>query len=454
MHDPKSDGELPEFPDLPSLLPPAPTRSTAKERGPSAIEGIDDVLSGSSALVLDGQIPSAPRSQTAPAFDPSVLDDGDDGSLEMLDLAASPRSPAPLAAPVPSVRTPADAPLAAVEPPAVDPIDVLALADFGPNPRGWVDAPFYAVRVHLRRRELRRELERQRGLLIEAQRGQEHVLANVVEALKSANSDASRALAERLAAVDRHAAEQGAALATASEGYSNSVAQVDVRIGEAEAQRLARESAVSEAQAEVERHRANHARGEAWVKRNEIELRAAHEAARTAAGPDAKFAPPEYGVRIRDLETEREVRVSELRVLQQAVDDASGTLRARENELRETRRHVAKLREERRALEKTASRQLDLRSAGAGQAERERLAAYAEVGRELLSTPGAVPLAESNAATDAQRIVDERILAIEKHTRALTAYDAEGARRGNVVLVVALALVIALFAMVAFRLVK
>jgi chromosome segregation ATPase len=334
----------------------------------------------------------------------------------------------------------------------MDPIDVLALADFGSSPRGWVDAPFYTIRVRMRIRELRRELARQRGLLVAAERGREHVLASFVEALKAGSSETSRALRERLLAVDQRAAERGAALETASQMYSTDVAQIDARIGELEAQRLTQETAATEAEADLAQRAENRARAEARSKRVQIELRAAHDAARVAAGPDAKFAPPEHAKRIRDLDMEADVRATELRPLQQAFEDATEVTRARQAELRETRKQIAKLREDRRGLEKTASRQLDIRTAGAGEAERERLAAYAEAGRELLRAPGVVPVADANAANDAQRIVDERALSIEKYSRALTAYDAQGVRRGDVVLAVALVLTLALFAMVVVRL--
>jgi hypothetical protein len=429
------------------LSPPAPGKATTHG-------GLDDVLSGSDALVLDGRDHAAAPSRSAPAFDPSVLEDDDDSPLEMLDLAASPRSPAPIEPAPPSqggAIHAAGGKNVVAEPLGIDPIEVLALADFGPSPRGWVDAAPYAIRVFLRRRELRQELARQRGLLVEAERGQAHVLTSLVETLKMGTSDTSRALVERLAAVDHRTAERGAALETASQSYSASVAQIDARIGVLEAQRLTNESAVSDASAELDQRRQSQSRAEARCKRVDIELRAAHEAARTAAGPDAKFAPPEYGVRIRDLETERDVRATELRPLQHACGDAAEALRAREAELRETRRQIAKLRDERHGLEKTAARQIDLRTAGAGEAERERLVAYAEAGRELLRVPGAVPLADATVASDAQRLVDERSLTIEKTSRALTAYDAQATRRGSVVLGAALVLTLLLLVVVVVR---
>jgi hypothetical protein len=369
----------------------------------------------------------------------------DDDAPLALETELAPRAPVALAEAAPPMLAFAEAPA-----PVVDAIEILALADYGPAPSGWVDAIPYAVRVVLRERALRRDLERHRAALVGSERARDQALVRMVEATREAGGAHADTLAARLSAVDALAKDRDDARRAASREYAGEVARIDAQVAELERTRETQDAHGTAAEEELGRRREAHARAAAKVKRVEIALRAAHDAARLAAGPDAKHAPPEHAAKIRDLEAERELRATELRPFQQALDEATAASRAREAELRETQKAIARLRDERRAIERSAARQLELRSAGADEAERARETAYAEAGRELLRlSPEAAPTEQRAAAEQAQRLVDDRALTLEKHARAVTAFDAQGKKRGLVVLGVAGALFVLLVALAA-----
>lgn len=332
----------------------------------------------------------------------------------------------------------------------VDAVEVLALADYGSAPSGWIDAAPYAFRVFQRRRALKEQLAVQRRLHLEAERASEQTLARLAETVKSRVGPEHRAhgLLAGLGSVDEVAQTRDGALRSASQQYSADVARIDAQLGQHEAEREKLEAAVAEAQAEANRRHELRARGDAKMKRVEIELRAALEAARVAAGPNAKFAPPEHAARIKDLKSERDVRAGELRPLVAASDEAVESVRKRESAARDGRRAVSSLREERRKIEQAATRQLEIRSAGVEEAERERLKSYASVARELLLTcADDIPAEDRAAVDDAERLLGERALSVEKHLRALGAADVEGERRGWIVIAVAASLLLLLLAM-------
>ena len=329
----------------------------------------------------------------------------------------------------------------------VDPFEVAATADFGPAARGWLDAPAYAWRVRQRRAALRGEVDRLRQQRAEAEQAKMERLAQLVRVIQklAAPSDQAKALLAPLAALDQTAAARDAALKGVSASYAESVAEIDTKIAALEDEQAKLEILVQSAQAELERRGESRARAEAKSKRVDIELRAAHEAARVAAGPNAKLVPPEIAPRIVALEEEKAVRAAELKPLAAAFSSAEQELHERETPVREIRHRIASLRAERQKVEDTSARQLAVRSEGVQQVERERLLAYAEVARQLLTTcTDEVPIEHRALAAQATELVASRSHDLEKHARALASADPAAERRGLILIALAIGAVVVL----------
>ena len=447
--------------DFELALPPAeaaraPLAGPAPTAVPMAVELDDEPDALPLDLAIsDGPIRAAPPDRGSGTAD---LDDEPAGILLETDWQPS-RAGGPAAAALAAgdaasrLEPPAEAPLhriAAGPAPAatdMDPFEIAAVADFGPAPAGWVQAPAYAWRVRQRRSELARETTRMRAALAEAEAARTERFAEIARVLRARTPAGDRlaALLEPLAQHDQASAAREAALRETGAGYADAVGRVDAGIAALDAQRAELDAAVAQAEAERDERAAARARAEAKVKRLDIELRAAHEAARVAAGPDAKIAPPEHAVRIAALQEERGVRTAELEPIAAAAAAAEAALRAREAKSRDAGKQLAALRDERRAVEAAASRQLAIRSDGAKAAERERVAAYAAALREVLAAlPEALTAEERAAAADGDRVIAARSRDIEKRVRAMASADREAERRGWIVVGVVAGLVLLL----------
>src|SRR5262249_12382293 len=148
----------------------------------------------------------------------------------------------------------------------------------------------------------------------------------------------------------------------------------------------------------------------AKAKRTEIELRAAHDAARAAAGPNARYAPPEHAQRIAELEAERAQRAAELAAVAQAADRANAAARTARDAQREAHRRVEAVREERARLDRTREHQVGVGVEGVRAAGDARRAAYAMVGRELLErfSKSIPPVVSDSARAASKRLLEAR----------------------------------------------
>ncbi len=409
----------------------------------------------------------------AQASDSHVDDDLDDGveglpSLELANLTSAPASsrgaaapssspggtPAPPSGqpgtprPAPAAR-PTPAPAVSVRPAVfVDPIDVVAFANYGAAPRAWFEAPIYAVRVMQRQRDLGRELARQRKLASDADDAVVERMARAAEALRGRIDPEHPAIGlyGQLGKYDELTQSRSVALHETSRQYAEQLAQVDERMSAEEEQRSKLARLVEDAALELGRLSAERARNEAKSKRIEIELRSAHDAARLAAGPDAKFAPPEHAHRIAALESDKAARAAELVPIMEAWTDAAEVARRRQSDEREARKKVTALRDERKRIEQTAEHQLEVRSEGARQAERDRFAAYAEVARAVLAKrPDDLTEAERGDIAAAEKRLAAAERDLELHVRAFEAADQPALRKGLALMLGGVVLVLVLF---------
>jgi hypothetical protein len=343
----------------------------------------------------------------------------------------------------------------------VDPVEAQALADYGRAPEGLLGAAPYAARVLSRRRVLKPELARRAQALAEAERVRDQALAAVVERLKAKIAAAhpseplhpAAALLEKLRSFDDLAQSRGASLQAASAQYAQEAAKIDAQIAEKETERARVEGTLSEAQVEESRCREIRTRGEAKVKRVDIEMRAANEAARSAAGPNATSIPPEHAARLQALQTERDARASELVSLVSAHEHALSLVSAREAAQRDLQRSIAGLRTERRRFEQSSTRQLEIRSAGVEEAERQRLASYAEVALELFARfPRDVSADDRARVEAAKQVARDRETAVELYRRAIDSADPDVVKKGIALLAGSAGLVVLIVVLVVAKL--
>jgi hypothetical protein len=336
-------------------------------------------------------------------------------------------------------------------PPVIDRVDALALADYGPPPHGWFDAVLYVLRVRQRRSALAGALAGRRKQLAEAEEACHAELARTIDSVRSKAGPAHPigALLEPLQTYDETLAGRQGALAETSRRLSDEVSALDARVASLEAERAKAQALAGEAQAALDVRAEEHARTDAKVKRIDIELRAAHEAARIAAGPGAKYAPPEHARKIADLDADRSARVADLAPLVQAYDEAHAIVQERRAAVRALKTQISALGDEKHKLLQAGSRQIDVRSQGTLEAERARLAAYAEVAREvILRHPGDVPVELRTSVAAAEERLRGLAVEVETHALALRVADPSAMRRGLIVLGLAALFVVLLLAMV------
>ncbi|MCC6523091.1 MAG: hypothetical protein IT373_10555 [Polyangiaceae bacterium] len=332
--------------------------------------------------------------------------------------------------------------------PSVDPSRVRELAGYGPAPTNPLLWPWSAWRVYKRRRELAARLVEQQRAHDELVHDRKSRLADIVDRLRRQNRDELQPILRPLAAPDALVAARRSEL-TASE----SRAGVEFGGFDAEAARLGEERArLEEAERAALTHfetcEQEHARADAKHRRHAIELEAAHEAARQAAGQGARFAPPEQARRIQAIEQARGPIEAERAAKAKALAEAREAARAATGALGDLDRRLEQLRARRRAAEAAAAEHRQAALDGLRQAERDRLARYDEALRAIVATHpklvrGVMRVEIERADADIQASTAELAL----HREAVGAYDRRTYQRG-----LALAAVVVVLLLVALGL--
>jgi hypothetical protein len=339
--------------------------------------------------------------------------------------------------------------------PGADEAEVLALAGYGAPPASLLGAPGYAWRVFQRRKRVQDKLRLARRTRDQAKTESDQVLAAAMEALR-AGSGPTHPLANLFETLRGYDAVQEAAHDASAEIARQQAAQRQSLHGELEQLQGAKAGADAElAAAEAELAKAEQARAriEARLKRGEIELRAAHDAARLAAGEGAQFAPPEHAVRIQTLEGERAQRATELAEATRTHGALEVRARERRAVVRGLRRQAGDKQKVTEQQDRAARESMRVGERGVESARGRRLVAYADAGREVLrSRPHdlAQDLVERAHLAEARVAATER--ALDLCVRALDASDREWERKGWALLVgVPVLMVIALVLIAALR---
>jgi hypothetical protein len=331
----------------------------------------------------------------------------------------------------------------------VDPLEVGITSDFGPAPTNVVFAPGYALRVFLRRRELRAQIAELGATFEVAEKARDELLVALAEDVraKAANDEELAKLFAGVSAVEEVARTRKANLVGVSTEYD----ELSSKLEEA---RAVTEVAATESAKTIEHTRATLAerrrvldRAEARKKRAYIEIRGILDLVeKSGGGPSAPQT-----AKLDELERAVAAQKPELDAAAAAVADTEATLHEAENGERELAKQTRELERQRRALDARFKKQLGVRTGGVSDAEKDRALSLAAAARKVLALRGRdadIPKATLERIVQGDRVVLERALELEKHVRARNAYDVSAFKRG-VAIAAGAALFIVLFLSVA-----
>ncbi len=369
---------------------------------------------------------TAPASSPDPAFD---LHDDDPGPPP----ASTRGSPRPQPAQVVTAQ------------PVFSPDEIEVVAQYGPVPPNPLLAPLYALRVFQRRRALV-------GLLSLARRTHEQAtsalrgkLTTIVDrVVAKASPDQVQGVMGPIRAAEQKLADRKAQLEAASGQFASQVKTLQQEL-EAEGkkkQQLERDRNMAQIKVEDAVHK--RAQAAAELKRLNVEIEAAHEAAAKAAGKDATFAPPEHAKRIAALEAQRAKLSEQVKGRDKAVTDARAELKERQRAISILEARVNAIHGRQARMEQEAGQAQNLGLTCLKQAQNERLVAY-EVAFDAIvaQAPHLIDDATASEVADVKRQIAQCDADLAKQELAVDAYDRAAVKRG-VAIAIALAILVVL----------
>jgi uncharacterized small protein (DUF1192 family) len=420
-----SDPPEPMPADVPDLVIPAPRQSKPTPLAPAMDNDLQIDLAAASPPKQGVMRPPTPGAGFSPFDDdmsagPSLeLDTGGGGSLPprisspSVTVGNAPQPPAPIShdwardeiAPASGIIT--------------DPFEARALADFGPAPDAFWQAPMYAYRVMSRRSELRRAL-------VETRVHADKTSKRVEDALVSLGEKARRVVQDGPAAARVKAAEdmlrsRDSALAGAMDAYKAAVADIDARLAPVQAELAAARAEEAKAEAAREAAEADVKRAEAKLKRIDIEIRngANKQAERDPAAADVAKAAQKLA--------------EQDRVFGDAKRKAAATLG-----------RVEAIDAERTAQEQRFARQSGTRGAGVDDAQQQLRAALADLGRTMLADRSLGDLtAPRDEVVRLEAEAGAKAKSVALHESALESYEPGKVWLGVALVAAALVLVVA-----------
>jgi hypothetical protein len=315
--------------------------------------------------------------------------------------------------------------------------EVAALAGYGDPPVTLFASVRYAIKVLRRRRELAGMLVRVTRDGDKEKRELQSRMAGLLDALLSRHADH-----EGLAQIARPITEATALIANRAEQLEVTKQQHQAQAGQLDlelksrgndAERLRGER--HKAQILLEDANSRLARAAAEVSRVARELELAHEAAAAAAG-DATFAPPEHARKIAALDAHKARAAEEKRAADQATGEAKSRVATLDRSLRDVDKSVQDIHARRRALERQALLQREAGAQGVQSAEHDRLDAYETALRAVVGLhPELLDEGQQTSFRELDAGLHRTAYELEKHQRAVGAYDKEALQRGVTVTV-------------------
>ena len=203
------------------------------------------------------------------------------------------------------------------------------------------------------------------------------------------------------------------------------------------------------AQIQVEEAQRKRAKVQDALKRVVEHLVAAHEAASQAAG-GGEFAPPAHAAAIKKLETQQEELRAQLSGRGAAVEKARVQLRERDKDLRAVRHAIETMAQERIATEKASSSAQNVGANTLATAQDERLDAYEAVLVQLREQhPDLLRGGDyGTRVDDVRRRLGEASIELERYELSVNAYDEEAYKRGIMLVVAAVAILVVLLVLI------
>ncbi len=329
----------------------------------------------------------------------------------------------------------------------IDPYEVAVLADYGSPPDSALLSPGYAVRVMMRRRDLRRQLAAARRAAADASQNLDNLLVAIAERVRPQLDGIAEfaPLLEPLLGAEQTSHGRSSALQERSAEFDKTVAGVDAKFAELQGKIRAAQQVVDAAQTKLRAREEVLKRAVALCKRIEIELRNLQSVAKAAPGGAPATASEEFSARIRTLQQDLDAKRRDTEAPQAEVNGAKAELSEAERALSAVDRQARTLRSERDKLEQAFQREAGVRTAGVQQAETERRTALVAIAQRLVVAPGIyLEPSEGEAFDRAKTLVDKRTLEAVKLAQALGAADPKALRQGWLLIGLALAVVIGL----------
>ena len=381
---------------LKAVVPPesgrGPTSGTARASTPRIEDDLEASLgSASLALELEGPI-SAAGASVARGFTQEEQFENDGFEL---DSVRAPPLPGLVVAPEgrdnwPTGLTPAREQI------QLDPLEVRLLADYGEPPSLGPLNTVYAVRVTLRKRALKTELQKVEHQLLLAESARDAQIAELAQRKlpELERSDTFRRLLAPLGEIDSLANERGRALSATNAEQSAEVGRLDAELSAIQRDLDAQLAAQNELTSSLESREQTFRRVEARHKRYFIEMRAIEQQAAQRLGPAGGEMPEDLHAQLAPLKAQADALRPELDGARAAYEGSLSELEARKRASKELEQRARDVERKKSQLRDRYQRQLSERQQGVGEASAKRQNLLAEVGRAVLAARGGVDVDE------------------------------------------------------------
>jgi hypothetical protein len=325
----------------------------------------------------------------------------------------------------------------------LDPSEVALAAEYPPPPATYFTSFPYAVAVLLRKKALGAKVRELNEQLLDAERRRDGLLVAMVNERRSELERApdGRKLLEFVNRIEALAREKRTALTGLSDELGRRSADLEGEAGTVARERTASARELEIARAVLAEREQAHDRAEARKKRLYIEIRAILDAVEKAGGKATSAQTAELAAREAEVAAHR----PELERTLGELAEARAVLQSREATDEDNARRAREVDRRRAAFASEAQDRWGAQNQGVVEAEAHRTEALVEAARGILAAKGRI-LDVSGATLDAIAAADADVAAcareLERHVRAIDAYDREGVKNGIISVAAALAVVV------------